>query len=121
MAEPDNDNDDIPTNGASNTFNDLDERFQIKPDMDPEYIFDEEKQMIAQLREKFADLKYYSDKMLCWFLCARRHIMDDVVKLVDKFLAKRREYNWLETIPDFSSQTMQEFFKESTSQSRIYF
>lgn len=70
--------------------------------------------MIAQLREKFPELKLYNDKMLCWFLCARRHIMDDVVKLLEKFLAKRKEYNWTRTIPPFSDATMQEFFKEST-------
>jgi len=55
-----------------------DERFQLTPDHDPEHIFPEELDMVATLRQRIPELKFYSDKWIVFFLCARRHVLDDV-------------------------------------------
>lgn len=73
------------------TFNQLDERFQVLDHHDPEIIFPEELEMIKELREQRPELEKESDKFLCVFLCARRHNIQDTLKLLDKYTKKRKE------------------------------
>lgn len=48
--------------------------------------------MIAELRRRIPELnEYYSDKLIVFFLCARRHDMDDTEKLFRRYLQKRQE------------------------------
>jgi len=73
------------------TFNSLDERFQLKPEHDDNHIFPEEMELIAELRQKRPELEKETDKFLCVFLFARRHNLDDTVELLDKYMKKRKE------------------------------
>jgi len=81
------------------TENDLDERFQWKEGMDPDHIFEEEYEMIKELRKTFPQLQQETDKFVATFLFARRHHMKDVVSLMKKFYHKKEEY-----APHFDSQ-----------------
>jgi len=71
--------------------NELDERFQWHEGLDPDHIFDEEKEMIQILRSKVPDLEAEDDKFVATFLFARRHDMKDVEALLTKFFKKKRE------------------------------
>jgi hypothetical protein len=53
------------------TANQLDERFQLTPEHDREYIFDEERDMIQELRNEIEDLRFYTDKWICYWLFSR--------------------------------------------------
>jgi len=76
------------------TFNRLDERFQLTDAHDPEHIFPEELEMCKELRRLRPELKKETDKFLVTFLCARRHKMDEVLVLLDKYLTKRKELGY---------------------------
>lgn len=73
------------------TFNQLDERFQVLDHHDPEIIFPEEQEMCKELRTQRPELEKESDKFLVVFLCARRHSIEDTLKLLDKYMKKRKE------------------------------
>jgi len=73
------------------TFNQLDERFQLQAHHDPNHIFPEEYEMIKELRKRRPELEKESDKFLCVFLFARRHNIDETIVLLDSYLAKRKE------------------------------
>jgi len=73
--------------------NELDERFQWHEGLDPNHIFDEEKEMIQVLRAKFPDLEHEDDKFVATFLFARRHDMKEVEALLTKFFKKKHEYH----------------------------
>ncbi len=81
-----NNESDEEINGTG-TFNDLEVRFQLKPEHDENYIFPEELDMIkeirVQLQEEFRDeLSSASDKFMLTFLLARRHNMKESVELL---------------------------------------
>jgi len=74
------------------TENDLDERFQWVEGLDPDHIFDDEKEMIAQLREAIPQLVDESDKFVATFLFARRHDLKETITLLKEFYKKKEEY-----------------------------
>jgi len=80
--------------GKKKPFNKLDERFQVKDGDDPNIIFPDELKMVAVLRKRIPELKTFSDKMLVWFLCARRHDIEQTVGVLQKYLAKRHEFGF---------------------------
>lgn len=88
------------------TLNRLDERFQLQDHHDPDHIFPEEYEMIKTIRERYPETQTFSDKALVMFLCARRHVMEDVFVLVERHLKKRKELK-LET----RSATVEEAWK----------
>ena len=55
-----------------------DPRFQLTDKHDAEHIFPEEHEMIAELRNRIPLLRFYSEKFIVYFLCARRHDVDEV-------------------------------------------
>jgi hypothetical protein len=73
------------------TFNDLDEKFQIHPGDDPEKIFPEELEMIETLRKEIPECKEMSDKYLVFFLCSRRHAMEEVKLKLKNFVEVRKK------------------------------
>jgi len=77
--------------GKTKFENELDERFQWHEGLDPDHIFDEEKEMIQVLRSKIPDLEAEDDKFVATFLFARRHDMKDIESLLLKFFKKKRE------------------------------
>eukprot|EP01111_Echinosteliopsis_oligospora_P000955 TRINITY_DN1119_c0_g1_i1.p1 TRINITY_DN1119_c0_g1~~TRINITY_DN1119_c0_g1_i1.p1 ORF type:complete len:316 (+),score=80.42 TRINITY_DN1119_c0_g1_i1:61-1008(+) len=85
----------------SKTFNDLDERFQWQEGMDPDHIFPEEKEMIAELRSKIPELERESDKFIAVFLFARRHAMPEVLELLKKYYEYKDQYGF-HTHPTFT-------------------
>lgn len=81
------------------TFNSLDEKYQLQPGMDDDHIFPGELELIAQLRKVRPELEKESDKFLCVFLFARRHNFEDTLELLDKFCKKRKELGLDENSP----------------------
>jgi len=73
------------------TFNQLDEKFQLQPHHDNNHIFPEELEMIEEMRKKRPEFEKESDKFLCTFLCARRHNVEQTLELLDNYIAKRKE------------------------------
>jgi hypothetical protein len=47
--------------------------------------------MIKQLRERIPELADWSDKYIVCFLCARRHDMEETIKLVERHVTKAKE------------------------------
>jgi len=88
------------------TFNSLDERFQLKPEHDDNHIFPEELELISELRKRRPELEKETDKFLCVFLFARRHILDDTVELLDKYMKKRRELGFDVNPPSIKDETL---------------
>jgi hypothetical protein len=82
----------------SKTFNRLDERFQLKPEHEPNHIFDEEKEMIKELRQNplFDSL---DDKTLAVFLFARRHDIGAVKELLKKHVDVKIKYGFDKELP----------------------
>jgi len=72
--------------------NDLENCFQWHEGLDPDHIFDEEKEMIQQLREVIPELVNESDKFVAVFLFARRHNMKEVTELLQGFFKKKAEH-----------------------------
>lgn len=97
-----------------NTLNKLDEKFQITEKHDPDHIFPEELEYIKQLREEFPDLQFYSDKWIVYFLCARRHDLDEVRELLGKFLKMRTDYGWRTSMPDIYTDTFKAMRNDRT-------
>lgn len=55
------------------TENDLEERFQWHKGLDPDHIFDDERELIKKLRAVIPELEKENDKFVAVFLFARRH------------------------------------------------
>jgi hypothetical protein len=97
------------------TANKLDERFQLTDKHDREHIFPEELEMVKQLRSEIPDLRFYSDKWIVYFLCARRHEITAVKELLVKYLKMREEYGWRTCLPDIHTDTHKDMRNDSTS------
>lgn len=52
-----------------------------------------------------------SDKFICVFLCARRHSLPDTIKLVDKFLKKRKEFGFDVNPPSLKDESLKKHFE----------
>jgi len=74
------------------TDNELHERFQWTKELDPDHIFEEEKEMIKELREKIPQLEKESDKFVATFLFARRHDVKEAASLLTKFYKLKAQY-----------------------------
>lgn len=86
------------------TENDLDEKFQWHKGLDPDHIFEEELELIKKLRDKIPELAKETDKFACVFLFARRHNLEETIELLNKFFAKKAEYQYMfpnQHIPSF--------------------
>lgn len=94
------------------TFNSLDERFQLKPEHDDNHIFPEELELIQELRKRRPELQAETDKFLCVFLFARRHSLDDTVELLDKFNKKRRELGFDVKPPSIKDETLRKHIEQ---------
>jgi hypothetical protein len=53
--------------------NDLEDCYQWHEGLDPDHIFDKEREMTMQLRETVSELANESDKFVAVFIFARRH------------------------------------------------
>lgn len=93
------------------TFNQLDEKFQVLDHHDPEIIFPEELEMIKELRTQRPELEKESDKFLCVFLCARRHNVPDTIKLLDKYTKKRKELGFDVNPPSLKDEALKKHFE----------
>lgn len=74
-------------NESTGTFNDLDKRFQLSPEHDPNHVFPEEMEMVRQMRDELskdfrAEIEAATDKFLLTFLFARRHKVKESVELL---------------------------------------
>lgn len=94
------------------TFNSLDERFQLKPEHDDNYIFPEELELIQELRRRRPELQAETDKFLCVFLFARRHNLDDTIELLDKYNKKRRELGFDVKPPSIKDETLRKHIEQ---------
>eukprot|EP01117_Protostelium_nocturnum_P020365 TRINITY_DN911_c0_g1_i1.p1 TRINITY_DN911_c0_g1~~TRINITY_DN911_c0_g1_i1.p1 ORF type:complete len:324 (-),score=91.74 TRINITY_DN911_c0_g1_i1:76-942(-) len=81
---------------AEKTFNRQPERFQWNSSMSEEHIFPEELEMINRLRVHFGDrAKDLSDKMLMYFLLARREEVEDTIPVLENYLKVLETYEWM--------------------------
>jgi hypothetical protein len=101
------------------TANQLDERFQLTPEHDREYIFDEERDMIQELRNEIEDLRFYTDKWICYWLFSRRHDLLAVKDLLRKYLQLRGELGWCTKMPDIHSAGVQDLISDRTRDSPL--
>eukprot|EP01117_Protostelium_nocturnum_P020428 TRINITY_DN9183_c1_g1_i1.p1 TRINITY_DN9183_c1_g1~~TRINITY_DN9183_c1_g1_i1.p1 ORF type:complete len:297 (+),score=49.19 TRINITY_DN9183_c1_g1_i1:147-1037(+) len=68
-------------------FNKLPEQYQWRPELDEDYIFPGELEMIAKLREHFGkDLESWSDKRILYFLLARRDELEPTKILLGNYI-----------------------------------
>jgi len=74
---------------ASHGDNGLDLRFQWKEGLDPEYIFDEEREMIQNLRARVPQLAYETDKFVAVFLFSRHHDIVATGAVLQTFYEKK--------------------------------
>jgi len=88
------------------TFNSLDERFQLQPHHDDNHIFPEEYEMIAEIRKKRPELEKETDKFLCIFLFSRRHDVDETIELLDKYVKKRKEFGFDVNPPNLKDEAL---------------
>lgn len=88
------------------TFNALDERFQLQPHHDDDHIFPEELEMISELRRLRPELEKETDKFLCVFLFSRRHNVEDTVELLDKYAKKRKEFGFDVNPPNLKDEAL---------------
>jgi len=95
------------------TFNQLDPRFQLSPSDDPENIFPEEYDMIKEMRAQRPELERESDKFLVTFLCARRHDVGETIKLLDKYMKKRKELGLDEGIPSLQDDALRKHLESA--------
>lgn len=93
------------------TFNQLDEQFQVDDSMDPDIIFPAEYEMIKELRALRPELEKETDKFLCVFLCARRHSIADTIKLLDKYVKKRKELGFDVNPPSIKDEPLKKHFE----------
>eukprot|EP01130_Rhizamoeba_saxonica_P019135 TRINITY_DN980_c2_g2_i2.p1 TRINITY_DN980_c2_g2~~TRINITY_DN980_c2_g2_i2.p1 ORF type:complete len:291 (-),score=65.19 TRINITY_DN980_c2_g2_i2:42-914(-) len=67
--------------------NGLDEQFQLGPDHDPNHIFDQEYELIEEVRSKMHPrLDGYTDRFIVVFLFARKHNVKRTIKLLNTHL-----------------------------------
>jgi hypothetical protein len=80
------------------TFNRLDIKFQVDETLDPNHVFEEEKQMLQTLKEdkRFAQL---DDKVLLCFLFARRHSLKETKALLTNHLDVRDKQKFDQKFP----------------------
>lgn len=100
-----------PGTPKKETFNQLDERFQVLDHHDPDIIFPDEYEMIKELRGQRAELEKETDKFLVVFLCARRHNIPDTLKLLDKFTKKRKELGFDVNPPSLKDEALKKHFE----------
>lgn len=93
------------------TFNQLDARFQVLDHHDPEIIFPDELEMIKDMRAQRPELEKESDKFLTVFLCARRHNVPDTIKLLDKYMKKRKELGFDVNPPNLKDEALKKHFE----------
>jgi len=94
------------------TFNSLDEKYQLKPEHDDNHIFPDELELVAELRKRRPELEKETDKFLCVFLFARRHNLDDTVELLDKYMKKRRELGLDVNPPSIKDESLKKHIEQ---------
>jgi len=94
------------------TFNSLDEKYQLKPEHDDNHIFPDELELIAELRKQRPELEKETDKFLCVFLFARRHILEDTIELLDKYMKKRRELGFDVNPPNIKDEALKKHIEQ---------
>lgn len=97
------------------TFNSLDEKYQLKPEHDDNHIFPEEYELIAELRKKRPELEKETDKFLCVFLFARRHNLDDTLELLDKYNKKKKELGFDVNPPSIKDEALKKHIEAGTN------
>jgi len=81
------------------TFNDLAPEYQWNPSLDPDHIFDGERELIKQLKKDLPSLENESDKFVLVFLLARRHDYKDSLDLLKKFIKLQTDYGFTPSYP----------------------
>jgi hypothetical protein len=71
------------------TFNRLDERFQLKEEHHEDHIFNEEKEMLREMRTKNPEFESLEDKLLLAFLFSRRHDVNAATEVLTNHLKIR--------------------------------
>lgn len=83
-----------PKEKKEKTFNDLDPDFQWNETLDPDHIFDQERELINQVKKELPELADEQDKFILVFLIARRHDVPATVSLLKKFIKIQSQYGY---------------------------
>ncbi|PRP78691.1 putative phosphatidylinositol transfer protein SEC14 [Planoprotostelium fungivorum] len=74
-------------------FNRLAVEFQWTPELDEDHIFPKERELITQLRQDYPHISEWTDRLVLYFIFARRHDLEQIKKLMDDNLKMLQEYN----------------------------
>jgi len=81
------------------TFNRLDERFQLKPEHNEDFVFSEEREMIREMRKKNPEFEILDDKLLLAFLFSRRHDVNAATEVILNHLRVRERVGFKDSLP----------------------
>jgi len=99
--------DDIKQQLEVKTFNNLPVHLQWHEGLDQDHIFPEEREMIEDLRDEFGDdIADWSDKLVAYFLFARRCDYENTRKLVRAYIDMLKEIGWLHRRPTVDDAPM---------------
>jgi len=94
-------------NKDKKTFNSLPAHLQWRQGLDEDHIFPEEYEMIRELRDEFGDLiADWSDKLVVYFLFARRCELEPTRKLIKAYTSMLQEIGWLHRRPTLDDAPM---------------
>jgi len=91
------------------TFNRLDERFQLKPEHHQDHVFEEEREMVAEMKRRNTSFSSLDDKVLLVFLFARRHNIDASIELLEHHIKMREKVGLKDKLP--SQEEVDEILK----------
>jgi hypothetical protein len=81
------------------TFNRLDAKFQLQAEHSEDHVFQEELEMLAEMRQKNPEFATLEDKFLLACLFSRRHNVQGAIELVQNHLKVREKVGFKEKLP----------------------
>eukprot|EP01130_Rhizamoeba_saxonica_P005984 TRINITY_DN2371_c0_g1_i1.p1 TRINITY_DN2371_c0_g1~~TRINITY_DN2371_c0_g1_i1.p1 ORF type:complete len:298 (+),score=92.84 TRINITY_DN2371_c0_g1_i1:137-1030(+) len=95
------------------TMNGLDPRFNLSEGDDPNHIFDEEYELIAEVKENLPEIQDYTDRFVLAFLFARKHNVKRTIKLIKEHIAFMEEQGYPPAIGGVNPVDIRELSNES--------
>ncbi|PRP89091.1 hypothetical protein PROFUN_01811 [Planoprotostelium fungivorum] len=89
------------------TLNGLPAHLQWRPELDEDHIFPEEHEMIQEVRRTFSeDVADWSDKLILYFLFARRCDISQSIPLIARYIQMLKDLGWLHRRPTLDDAPM---------------
>jgi len=81
------------------TFNRLEERFQLLPEHLEDHVFEEELEMVKEIRKNHPEFEILEDKFLLASLFSRRHNTKEAVELLQNHIKVRERVGFKDRLP----------------------